>query len=465
MPNTEPGRLCQTGEDDRALVAACRAGDTAAFGQIVERYQRVVVAVAYAAVRDRELAADVAQDAFVTAWRKLVGDSGPRDDAKLPAWLCGIARNLARARMRTRGREVAEVNVAGELTPYAQLDDAQREAAVAAALARVPETYREPLVLFYCEQQSAGQVARALGVSDAAVHQRLSRGRAMLAADAELVEHAPSRGRRDLAAAVLAAIALGVGSSSRVSASPHTRGPSMLKLAAVALTASLAAGTTYVVAHTSSATPTSHAQAHVQPPGAIAYASSAPSRPALGPTGATCADLGMHMAHLALDNANDLPPPGAVRDQVYSGAASQFEQDCFARGFSTEYIACALGSPDFYSTMLDCAAYMTPDMAVDPAKPSPGMIVVMPRTDRVASITDTSCAAIARHATELTEPDPASIANAPADRREQLKEGLAKARAEMPAQMEKACADTAWPQTRRSCIAAATTAAELSHCE
>lgn len=241
----------------------------------------------------------------------------------------------------------------------------------------------------------------------------------------------------------------------------------MLKLAAVALTASLAAGTTYVVANTSSSKPVPPAPSHVEsrPPGPASFASRAPSRPALTPTGATCAELGTHMAHLALDDANDLPPPGPVREQVFNGAASTFEKECFARGFSTEYIACALGSPDFYSTMLDCAAYMTADMAVDPTKPSSDMIVILPRNDRIAPITDTSCAAIARHAAELTEPDPASIAAAPADRREKLKEGLAKARAEMPAQMEKACTDTGWPETRRSCIAAATTAVDLSRCE
>src|SRR5437762_2856509 len=79
------------------------------------------------------------------------------------------------------------------------------------AIARVPAPYREALVLFYFEEQSTKAVARALGVTEDVVHQRLSRGRRHLAAAFE--GHLETslrrrRSRRDLAAAVLAALAL-----------------------------------------------------------------------------------------------------------------------------------------------------------------------------------------------------------------------------------------------------------------
>lgn len=86
---------------DAELIAASRGGDAAAFGQIVERYQRAVCAVSYAGTRDRALSEDVAQDTFVTAWRQL---PALREIDRLPAWLCGIARNLARSARRRRGR-------------------------------------------------------------------------------------------------------------------------------------------------------------------------------------------------------------------------------------------------------------------------------------------------------------------------------------------------------------------------
>jgi DNA-directed RNA polymerase specialized sigma24 family protein len=52
---------------DTELVEASRRGEHAAFGELVERYQRIVCAVAYAGTRDRSLGEDVAQDTFVTA--------------------------------------------------------------------------------------------------------------------------------------------------------------------------------------------------------------------------------------------------------------------------------------------------------------------------------------------------------------------------------------------------------------
>jgi RNA polymerase sigma factor (sigma-70 family) len=461
------------GRTDAELITACKAGDTAAFGMVVERYQRAVVAVAYAAVRDRVLAEDVAQDAFVTAWTKL---ASLRDAERLPAWLCGIARNVARARRRVRGREVGETDAAGETTPYTSLDDAQREAAVAAALARVPLPYREPLVLVYCEAQSAKDVARALGTSDAAVHQRLSRGRALLARDAELVEHAGSRSRRDLAAAVLAAIALGVGSS-RVEASP--RGLPMLKLTAIALTASLAAGTTYVVARGTQSSPQAApktARSHAPAPQArfplfgAPHASAAPHaapRPA-GAAAITCTEVASHMTTMAFANVTDLPMDGSAHDDALAYVQSHFEDSCERGEWTQDYMACVLGAPDSYSMMLDCASYKNPtlfDDVPETAEFGDSEVVIPSRTEPLAPTTDSSCAGIAKHMGELSMPDAASLAKLPAPKRAQLEPAIAGAQRQMVAQVEKSCVDTEWPDARRTCLAAATTTTEMMACQ
>jgi RNA polymerase sigma factor (sigma-70 family) len=457
------------GRTDAELIAACRAGDTAAFGEIVGRYQRAVVAVAYAAVRDRVLAEDVAQDAFVTAWTKL---AALRDVERLPAWLCGIARNVARARRRLARREApGEVDVAGDVTPFTSLDDAQREAAIAAALARVPEAYREPLVLVYCEQQSAKDVARALATSDAAVHQRLSRGRAMLATDAALVEHAGSRSRRDLAAAVLAAIALGVGSS-RVEAA--TKGLPMLKLVAIALTASLAAGTTYVVARGTGSSPvtsfastrTAAPAAHARPaPGIPHLAFTPPPHPIAraGSAQLTCAEVAVHMADLAFANDTTVPPDGALRDRIIAPVRSHFEDTCEHDGWSQDMMACALGASDSYSMMFDCASYQA--VGSDGPRPPEGGILLPTRTEPIAPSTDTSCAGVAKHMAELTMPDAAAVAKLPAEQRAKIEPALAGASTGMREQAEHGCVDTAWPEARRKCLAAATTAAEMTACQ
>ena len=220
-------------DPDATLIDASRKGDRSAFAQIVERYQRAVYAVSISSVRDRALSDDITQDTFVTAWRRL-GDL--RDPARLPAWLCGIARNLARdARKRQRREPAGDAQqLADAVTPFDALSDAESERLVAVALARVPAVYRDALVLFYYEQRSVQEVARVLGISAHTTNKRLSRGRQHLAAGVEaLIERKlTTRGpRRDLAACVLAAIGV-IGSAAHVDASPlTTTGSSMTKLA------------------------------------------------------------------------------------------------------------------------------------------------------------------------------------------------------------------------------------------
>jgi len=477
----EPGRLRRTGGEDAELIAACRAGDTGAFGEIVARYQPAVVAVAYAAVRDRVLAEDIAQDAFVTAWTKL---AGLRDVERLPAWLCGIARNLARARRRTlRREEPAEVDVAGDTTPYDALDERQIEAALVAALARVPEAYREPLVLFYCEQQSAREVARMLGLSDAAVHQRLSRGRALLAGDAKLLEHAPSRSRRDLAAAVLAAIALGVGSS-RVEASPRGTRP-MLKLAAVAIATSLAAGMTYVVAHGTSSssgdaaaspaadpaaarTPyaaASHARAfHVpQPPVLVAQAYAA-AHAGGAPPSLDCHATAEHMASIAVlgDGPYAEQDPARKREMAEE-AEAHFEARCAIQSWSQELMGCVLGSADFVAITFDCAPY-APAATPNPPASMPELRLET-RKDALAPSADISCEGVAQHMLQLTDLDPASEASVPPEEQELLDRGVNLPRVDLVGQIVAACKASGWTEDHRRCLASAPTAAAVPACE
>ena len=81
-----PGR---TGASDAELVIASRSGDRQAFGQIVERYQRLLCSLAYSATGQLTESEDLAQDAFLDAWRQL---GSLREPEKLRPWLCGILR-------------------------------------------------------------------------------------------------------------------------------------------------------------------------------------------------------------------------------------------------------------------------------------------------------------------------------------------------------------------------------------
>ena len=171
---------------DRELVALARGGDQAAYGRLVARHQVLVVSVAYSVCGDFAGSQDIAQEAFVAAWRQL---STLEDAVKFKAWVCGIARNLGRNFVRQETRRLeretgsldhAPESGAGIPGPREATVSREEAALVWAALETLPEAYREPLVLFYREQQSVERVATALDLSVDTVKQRLSRGRAMV---------------------------------------------------------------------------------------------------------------------------------------------------------------------------------------------------------------------------------------------------------------------------------------------
>ena len=171
---------------DADLATASAAGDRSAFAEIVARYQSLVCSVTYSGTGGLQLSEDLAQETFVTAWKQL---PQLREPEKLRAWLCGIARNVAHNTRRRLGREPAHgaesLDLAGEAAaleplPSEQAISREQEAILWSALGRVPETYREPLVLFYREHQSIERVAAELELTEDAVKQRLSRGRKLL---------------------------------------------------------------------------------------------------------------------------------------------------------------------------------------------------------------------------------------------------------------------------------------------
>jgi RNA polymerase sigma factor (sigma-70 family) len=171
---------------DADLVSESLSGNRDAFGQIVSRYQSLVCSLAYSATGSLGASEDLAQEIFVTAWKRL-GDLRERE--KLRAWLCGIARNLINNFLRKQGREpghragsLEEISESHspEPLPVDQTISNEEAAILWRSLEKIPEIYREPLVLFYREHQSIESVAQNLELSEDAVKQRLSRGRKLL---------------------------------------------------------------------------------------------------------------------------------------------------------------------------------------------------------------------------------------------------------------------------------------------
>jgi len=89
---------------DAELVEAVRAGDTKAFSELYRTYSGAVRAVAASQIRDPDAVADVVQDTFVRALRRL---GTLNDPTRFRPWLLSIARHLATDHLRTRGRVVS----------------------------------------------------------------------------------------------------------------------------------------------------------------------------------------------------------------------------------------------------------------------------------------------------------------------------------------------------------------------
>jgi len=166
---------------DADAVERVLAGEIDAFGQIVRRWQGPIVDLAYRFCRERGLAEEIAQDAFLKAFRSL---SHWRREARFSTWLYAIAVNVARSRLRRWQPDWTSLDRAAELADprrpdevYEAVSEAER---VRRAVIELPTKYREAIVLFYFHEMDIVETAATLGVPEGTIKARLHRGRAML---------------------------------------------------------------------------------------------------------------------------------------------------------------------------------------------------------------------------------------------------------------------------------------------
>lgn len=188
--------------NDAQLVALALSGNRDAFEKIVLRYQALIASLAYSATGNLGQSEDLAQETFLTAWRKLANLEEP---AKLKSWLCGIARHRIIDALRAQGREpshaaesldLVENTASREPLPNETAMSQEEEALLWRSVERIPESYRLPLILYYREHQSIDLVASALELTEEATRQRLARGRKFLQAEVfQFVETAFERTR------------------------------------------------------------------------------------------------------------------------------------------------------------------------------------------------------------------------------------------------------------------------------
>jgi RNA polymerase sigma-70 factor (ECF subfamily) len=166
--------------DERRLIERARAGDPEAFRILVDANKNRAYALALRMLRSPADAEEVAQDAFVRAWRAL---PTYRFEARFSTWLHRIVVRRALDRnevlKRRRGRETTIEEVEAVAT-----GPAPERAALALRMDRVlqelTEAQRTVVTLFYYEGHSVDEVSRALGIPDGTVKTHLSRARAAM---------------------------------------------------------------------------------------------------------------------------------------------------------------------------------------------------------------------------------------------------------------------------------------------
>jgi len=164
---------------DAEAVSQTLAGDLKAFDQLIERYQRRAVAVAYRLLGNINDAMDVCQDAYVRAFRSLASIQDPK---RFGSWLMRIVSNLALNFRRDRKQTLSlsidddgpglsagaiadERTFAGGSAAGDSLQTSELEQAINEAIAQLPEKQRLALILFAIEGLPQKEVAEILDCS------------------------------------------------------------------------------------------------------------------------------------------------------------------------------------------------------------------------------------------------------------------------------------------------------------
>lgn len=172
---------------DEYLVAAARAGDRKAFGQLAQRWNRKMILHAWRLTGEQELARDAVQEAWTDITRAL---PGLRDTATFPAWCfrivtrrCTDQIRKAQRRRKTSAAYAAEPRDA-DYSPNKM--EARADASpLQSAINALPAAQRSVVGLYYSQDLSVAEIAAALSVPPGTVKTRLMHARKSLRAALE----------------------------------------------------------------------------------------------------------------------------------------------------------------------------------------------------------------------------------------------------------------------------------------
>jgi RNA polymerase sigma-70 factor, ECF subfamily len=171
----------QRAADDRQDAARVLAGDTRGFEGIVRRWQSPLINLAYRFCRDRSRAEDMAQEAFLRAFRNL---ASWRQESAFSTWLFALATNLYCSELRRIPPIALPFDEVHEpLDPRAidgGLEQRNQNAAIHKAVQTLPARYREVLTLYYFHEMDVPATAQSLNLPEGTVKAHLFRARKLL---------------------------------------------------------------------------------------------------------------------------------------------------------------------------------------------------------------------------------------------------------------------------------------------
>ena len=166
-------------QSDPVLVEAVLRGDEAAFGQLYDKYARLVRAVCYDEARNTADTQDLSQEVFLRAHDKL---DRLKEHDKFAPWLVSIAKNVCREYRKKRARD-RHILVGSD--PLDIADDQadppdDRLEGLSEALSRLPERQRLAIRAYYLQGEDAAQAGRILQLSRSSFYRLLEKARANL---------------------------------------------------------------------------------------------------------------------------------------------------------------------------------------------------------------------------------------------------------------------------------------------
>jgi RNA polymerase sigma factor (sigma-70 family) len=177
-----------TPDSDEILMGALAGGDDLALNELMNRWQAPLRGFLYRYTQNEQDACDLAQEAFVRIYQQRVRY---RPGARFSTWMFQIALNLARSRARWSKRRpttstddestnTSQIHFATESSPSDSSMEAEKVAAVRAAIASLPPDLRDAIILAEYEEKSQAEIALIAGTTAKGVETRLYRARQLL---------------------------------------------------------------------------------------------------------------------------------------------------------------------------------------------------------------------------------------------------------------------------------------------